>query len=66
MNYFKFLFYTAIGAGSWNLILMLIWYVAGENRELIAEYTGRALLIVIFLVILIIGIYYKKNKKTHT
>jgi membrane protein DedA with SNARE-associated domain len=24
MNYFKFLFYTAIGAGSWNLILMLI------------------------------------------
>jgi len=63
MNYFKFIFYTAIGAGSWNLILMTIWYIAGENRELISRYTGQATILVVVAVLIIIGWYYISQKK---
>jgi len=63
MNYFTFIFYTAIGAGSWNLILMAIGYIAGENRELIAEYTTQALVGVVVLILVLIGGYYTFQKR---
>ena len=37
MNFWKFLFYTGLWAWIWNLILMIIWYIAWENKELIQE-----------------------------
>lgn len=63
MHIGKFLFYTWLWAWAWNLILMIIWYIAGENRELIAEYTKELLLWWIFFVIVTAFIYYYKNKK---
>ncbi|MDD3793594.1 MAG: DedA family protein [Candidatus Gracilibacteria bacterium] len=65
MNIPKFLFYTGLGAGLWNLMLMIIGYIAGENRELIAKYS-KELLISGILLVIIIGIIYHyihKNKK---
>lgn len=63
MNFGKFIFYTGLGAGGWNLILMLIWYAAGENRELIEKYTWELLISAIVFVIIVAVIYYFVNKK---
>lgn len=62
MNYFTFLFYTAIGAGSWNLILMTIWYIAGENRELIGQYMTQVLMVLVIVIVLLVGMYYRNQK----
>jgi len=63
MNFAKFAFYTGLWAWIWNLILMSIWYIAGKNKELISTYSKEALFIVLWLSIIIIFIYYIKNKK---
>jgi len=59
MNIPKFLFYTGLGAGIWNLILMSIGYIAGENSELISRYAKEALVIsLISIIIIAVGYYY--------
>ncbi len=65
MNFAKFAFYTWLWAGIWNLILMSIWYIAGENKQLIKTYSKEALFIVLLLWLLIIIIYYINNKKNN-
>ena len=62
MNIAKFLFYTSLGAWIWNLILMIIWYIAWENKELIAKYSKEALLAILIFWVLIWVIYYLRNK----
>jgi len=64
MDIAKFLFFTWLWAGIWNIALMTIWYIAGENKELIKEYSSEALIIA-FIFIFIVGIiYYYINKFT--
>lgn len=63
MNFFKFILYTWTWAFIWNLILMTIWYIAWENKELIKEYSLYALIAIILLSIIIWTGYYFKNKK---
>lgn len=65
MNIPKFLFYTWLWAWLWNLMLMIIGYIAWENRELIAKYSKELLISWILFVIIIWIIYYyiHKNKK---
>jgi membrane protein DedA with SNARE-associated domain len=63
MNIWKFLFYTGLWAGLWNLILMIIWYIAWENKELLAKYTKELLISWVLFVIVIGIIYYIKNNK---
>lgn len=63
MNFAKFFFYTGLWAGLWNLFLMIIWYIAGENQELIAKYSKELLIGWIIFVILVGGMYYLYNKK---
>lgn len=62
MNFWKFLFYTGLWAGLWNLILMIIWYIAWENKELITQYTKELLITWILFVIFIVIGYILKNK----
>ncbi|MCP4523503.1 MAG: DedA family protein [Candidatus Gracilibacteria bacterium] len=62
MNFGKFLFFTGLGAGIWNLILMIIGYIAGENKELIAEYTKELLIGGILFVSFIFVGYLINNK----
>lgn len=64
MHFGKFLFYTAIGAGAWNAILLGIGYIAGKNDELIKKLTGEALLVtvVVLVSIVIAYVYYVKSQ----
>jgi len=45
MPYPKFLLFTAIGAGTWNAILLGIGYIAGKNDELVKKLLSESLLI---------------------
>ena len=63
INFAKFFFYTWLGAWLWNLILMIIWYIAWENRELIEQYSMHILIISIIFVILFANIYFYLHKK---
>jgi membrane protein DedA with SNARE-associated domain len=62
INFWKFLFFTGLWAWLWNLILMVIWYIAGENKDLIAQYTKELLIWGILFVIIIAAWYILKNK----
>ncbi len=63
MHFGKFIFFTALWAGIWNGILLWIWYIAGQNKDLITQYSKEAILGVILFVILASIIYYITNKK---
>lgn len=64
MNLAKFFFYTSLGAGIWNLVLMTIGYIAGENRELIAKYSKEALILTAVIIVCIIAVYILKEKQS--
>ncbi len=63
MNIPKFLLYTWLWAWLWNIMLMVVGYIAWENRELIAEYSKELLILCISLVVIIWLIYYFVNKE---
>ncbi len=65
MNFTKFIFYTFVWASIWNLILMTIWYVAWENKDLIEKYSKELLFLTLAFVIIIWAIYYFINKKNN-
>ncbi len=65
MNFAKFFFYTWLWAWLWNLILMIIWYIAWENRELIEKYSFELLVATLLFVILVANIYYLLHKKKY-
>jgi len=62
MNLPKFLFYTWLWAWIWSWILIAIWYIAGQNKELITEYSHLAIYSAIAFVILAWVIYYFYQK----
>ena len=47
MNPAHFLFYTGLGAGIWVAILAVIGYMAGQNEELIRQYSRQATMAVL-------------------
>lgn len=63
MDILKFSFYTALGAGLWSLILILLGYFIGENQELINQYLKQITFIIIILVIMFSFVYYKIKSK---
>jgi membrane protein DedA with SNARE-associated domain len=63
INIPAFLFYTGLGAWLWNLALMVIGYIAGENEELIKQYSKELLIWGVVFMIVIWGIYYVIHKK---
>jgi membrane protein DedA with SNARE-associated domain len=64
INFKKFFIFTWIWAWLWNLWLMLIGYIAWENKELIEKYSKELLFLGIFVIIFISFFYYLiKNKK---
>ena len=65
INFAKFFFYTGLWAGLWNLALMTIWYIAWENKELIAKHSTLLLVGWICLIIMVWFFYhyFQKNKK---
>ena len=63
MDFTKFFLYTSIWAWIWNILLMSIWYIAWENKELISKYSQEILVYSTLIIILIANIYYYLNKK---
>jgi membrane protein DedA with SNARE-associated domain len=66
MHFWKFLFYTTLGAGTWNAILLGIWYIAGKNDELIRKLTSEVMWILVLVlgsIVIIYVQYVKKHKK---
>ena len=60
-----FLLYTALGAGIWSLILIVLGYTIGENEALIKEYLHQITFIVVITVFFMIALYiYLHKKKT--
>jgi membrane protein DedA with SNARE-associated domain len=63
MNIAKFSFYTAIGAGIWVIVLVILGYLVGSNEALISEYLKSATLIALVSVVFIMIFYIVRNKR---
>ena len=62
MDFKKFVLYTFIWAWIWNIILLSIWYIAWQNKELISNYSHIALIWVLVLIALVSVLYYFIDK----
>lgn len=62
MNLVMFSTYTALGAGLWALILVMIGYVIGENQELIDTYL-KQITIAVLAALVLLGSWYAYNNK---
>jgi len=65
MHIAKFSFYTALGAGIWVIVLVLIGYFLGSNEALISEYLRSATLIALVCVVIITVFYIVRYKRRH-
>ncbi|MBE0515325.1 DedA family protein [Sulfurimonas sp.] len=65
MNLAVFSTYTALGAGIWALILVMLGYFIGENQELIDSYLKQITIAVLIVLVLLASwyIYYQKTKR---
>ncbi|MBU0761368.1 MAG: DedA family protein [Nanoarchaeota archaeon] len=63
MNFFKFSFYTALGAGVWSLILIYLGYVFGDNMEIIKGNLNAITLVVVGISLMIILVYLLLKKR---
>ncbi len=64
MNLGKFLLYTAIGAGIWNMILAYAGFFLGVNWLLIRQYTEPlSIVVAVGLVIAVIWVLFFRKKK---
>ena len=62
MDIKKFSLYTAVGAGIWSLILVLLGYFIGENQELIQTYLKEITTVIIICVALGLLWYTLRNR----
>lgn len=65
MNLAVFSIYTALGAGIWAFILVMLGYAIGENQELIDTYL-KQITIIVLIALVLLGSWYayvQKQKK---
>ena len=63
MNIARFLFWTGLGAGIWVAVLAWIGYVAGQNKELIEQYSHQATLGALAFCAVAITVYVVVHKR---
>jgi len=57
MNMVHFLFFTGLGAGIWVTVLAWIGYAAGQNEQLIHQYSKEATMLAVLGCAVIIAVY---------
>lgn len=62
MNLLLFSLYTSLGAAIWVVILALLGYFIGDNEALIKEYLRYIISVILFALVCVGYIYYKKQK----
>ena len=62
MSLLPFSLYTALGAGIWSMVLIMLGYIVGENQELITTYLHQITLAVLGTLVLLIFIYIRRLK----
>jgi membrane protein DedA with SNARE-associated domain len=63
MNIAKFSLYSALGAGIWVIVLVVLGYILGSNEALISEYLHTATVIALVSVVFITLFYILRNKR---
>ena len=63
MNLAVFSMYTALGAGLWALILVMLGYFIGENQELIDTYLKQIIIAILLILVLLGSWYYSVQKR---
>jgi membrane protein DedA with SNARE-associated domain len=62
MSLLPFSLYTALGAGIWSMILILMGYILGEKQELIEAYLHQITLAVLGTLVIIVFVYIRRIK----
>ena len=65
MNIFKFIFYTALGAGLWNAFLAYAGYYLGSNWTEIRKYSEVIDIVLVVAIIALAGFYFYKRRNTN-
>lgn len=63
MRMLPFLGYTALGAGLWSLLLVLLGYFIGENERLVHDYLKEITLGVLAFVLLLLVTYVYRHRR---
>ena len=63
MNLFEFTLYTALGAGIWSLVLILLGYFIGKEQDLLQRYLKEITLITLLMISLLLMWYYRVQKR---
>ncbi len=62
MSLLPFSLYTALGAGIWSMILILMGYILGEKQELIEAYLHQITLAVLGTLVILVFVYIRRIK----
>lgn len=61
MPLLPFTLYTALGAGIWSMVLILLGYILGQNQELITAYLHQITLTILGALILLVFVYLRRK-----
>lgn len=64
MNFVIFSLFTILGAGIWNIFLLMIGYFASDKQDIILHYAKEIAIIGLVLLILLFIFKYFRNKKS--
>jgi len=62
MALLPFSLYTALGAGIWSMVLIMLGYILGEKRELITMYLHQITLAVLGTLVIIVFVYIRRTR----
>lgn len=61
MPLFAFTLYTALGAGIWSMVLIMLGYIVGENEALITTYLHQITLGILGTLVILVLVYIRRK-----
>ncbi len=61
MPLLPFSLYTALGAGIWSMVLIMLGYILGKNQELITTYLHQITLAVLGTLVILVFVYIRQK-----